>query len=89
MTSNTQINNFKRKVFCMNSNPPVEVSQLDHALLDLSVKLKPNERTLAKHRSYAQTVRLILSAHFTRNLVTNSAYELKSVSHFCDLVLCS
>lgn len=30
-------NNFVQKVFCMNIEPPVEVSDLDHALRDLSV----------------------------------------------------
>ncbi|XP_037052323.1 uncharacterized protein LOC119085891 [Bradysia coprophila] len=68
MTSSQQNNNFKQKVFCMNNNPPIEVSGLDHSLMKFSSKIKPDEATIKTHRGYAQRIVEVLK--------TNSSYDI-------------
>lgn len=56
MVSKVQVNDFNRKVFCMNTNRPVEVKAIDHGLLEFSQEIKPSESVLKEHRGYAQQV---------------------------------
>lgn len=56
MFSKSEYSIFKSKVFCMNTNRPVEVKNMDHALMEFSIKIKPSEKTIKQHRGYAQRV---------------------------------
>lgn len=85
MLSQSEKNNFKQKVFCMNNNPPKEVRGLDQGLADFSVKIKPDEATIKRHRGYAQTVRnfsfIKILRHFRKICVFDIATDRGSVEN--------
>ncbi len=56
MRSKSKKKIFHQKLFGMNTNPPAQVSTLDHALWELAIKIKPDEETIKEHRRYAQRV---------------------------------
>lgn len=58
-SSNYQVGKFKQKVYCMNLQPPVEVSKLNDALRDFSNEIIPNKHILKAQSHLAQKVKLV------------------------------